>query len=115
MSYDMANDLVGGAGGSADTLVYDSEKIRTLASDMSEKLGTFNDHIEEMFTVINTTMNSPEHWQGQAYSQFATKCNTYREKEIADMVSSLQTWISSLERIADSADDNTSKNVGLFS
>lgn len=98
-----------------DALGYNTDNIRNLASDLDAQLRSFEEKIDGMFNVIDVTLNSKDYWQGQAYDQFKTYCDSYKKDEIDPLMSEIKDWINSFNAAADSADETTKRNVGLFS
>lgn len=97
-----------------DTLAYNVENLRALASDLKAQLTVFEGQISEMYNVVDVTLNSSEYWQGQTYDQFKLYCDTYRTNEIQPLIEEISKWISDIENAADRAEATTNRNVGLF-
>ncbi len=97
-----------------DGLEYSTENIYALADQLNSTLNQFKGNIEAMFTVIDTTMNSEDYWQGQAYEAFKNYCDTYKSGSIDPLVDTIQAWINTVNQIAQESEDNTNSNVNLF-
>lgn len=97
-----------------DTLAYNVENLRALASDLKAQLTAFEGQIAEMYNVVDVTLNSSEYWQGQTYDQFKLYCDNYRTNEIQPLIEEISKWISDIENAADRAEATTNRNVGLF-
>lgn len=98
-----------------DTLGYNVENLRSLASELGSQLSSFESNIAQMYNVIDVTLNSSSYWQGQTYDQFKSYCDNYRRTEIEPLIEQIKTWVQDIERVADSAEATTSKNTSLFS
>ncbi len=97
-----------------DELEYSTENIYVLADSLRQSLKDFNDSIDSMFNTIDSTMNSNDYWQGDAYNSFKTYCDTYRSGSINPLIATIQNWIDAVENIAQNSEDNTKSNTDLF-
>ena len=98
-----------------DGLEYNSENIYALADALNTTLNSFRSNIEAIFTTSDSTMNSEDYWQGQAYESFKTYCDNYKSGSIDPLMDTIQAWINAVNDIAQSSEENTSANVNLFS
>lgn len=97
-----------------DGLEYNTENIYALADNIAATLRSFENNIDSMFTTIDSTMNSPEYWQGAAYDSFKSYCDTYRTQTIQPLLDTINSWVTNVNTIAQESQANTDKNVGLF-
>lgn len=95
-------------------LDYNVEHLYELADELSSKIKEFDSQIDAMYTSIDTTLNSPDYWQGAAYDAFKNNCDSYRTSSILPLIQTLQGWVDSINDAAVEADENTNKNVNLF-
>ena len=87
-------------------LVYDTAKLRELASTIDAKLKLFLDHVSDMEAKINELETSGV-WTGEAYKSFITT-------EVSTIKEEMLKWIDSINNTADDGDDNTKANQNLF-
>ncbi len=98
---------------SNNALVYDTEKLRDLASTIDSKLGLFLEHITDMENKINELETSGV-WTGEAYKSFQTYCKNFVTTEVGAIKEEMLNWISSIKTTADDGDENTTANKNLF-
>lgn len=98
---------------SNSALVYDTAKLRELASNIDSKLSLFLQHISDMEAKI-AEMGSSGIWVGEAYNSFQSYCHTFITTEVTAIKDEMHTWISSINETADDGDDNTKANKALF-
>lgn len=99
-------------GGSANTEVfYDWGKIGTAATELNSKLETFKSNVEQLYSSI-VALNSS--WSGPSYDAFKTNCEDYKKNKIDPLITTMTTWTTKLNELADEAKGTSSTNVSYF-
>lgn len=96
-----------------DTLIYNAEAISTLADTTESHLREFNDAVDRMFHIIDIQMNQSDHWSGQTYEDFKSKCDNFRASRIETMASNLNAYVSHFRKTSTEATSTTSKVQGI--
>lgn len=98
---------------SNSALVYDTAKLRELATTIESKLALFSQHIADMEAKI-AEMGTSGIWVGEAYNSFQSYCKTFISTEVTAIKEEMNTWIKSINDTAADGDDNTKANKALF-
>jgi len=96
-----------------DTLVYNSGALEDLSQTISGHLNSFNEAVEEMFKVIDTNMNQPDHWSGAVYEDLKTKCDNFRASRIETMASNLKAYVDHFHKTSEESEETTTNVRGI--
>ena len=96
-----------------DTLVYNSNAIEELSQTLNGHLTSFNEAVDEMFKIIDTTMNQPDHWSGEIYDQLKDKCDTFRSTHIETMANNLKAYVDHFHRTSEESEETTTSVKGI--
>lgn len=94
-----------------DTLIYNVEAIEQLADTTERHLNEFNEAVDRMFHVIDVQMNQPDHWSGEVYEDFKSKCDNFRAVKIESMATNLRAYVSHFRKTSTEAGSTTTKNI----
>ena len=96
-----------------ETLVYNSGELEDLSNRTNTHLQNFQAAIEEMFKIINTDMNQPNHWSGEVYDQLKDKCNNFRSTNIDTMESNLKAYVDHFHKTSEESEETTNSVKGI--
>ncbi len=76
----------------AGTLVVSVQGLENLGQVVGTHVKNFADATDEMFKIIDVTMDDPNHWSGAPYDTFKEKCDHFRTNQIEKLQANLQAF-----------------------